>query len=207
MRKSTIPHRHLVCHQKDLESFGKMTVLSFTLLTHLCLGCFRFKGKLGKFRQWAIKSSHGKQPSEDSLSPLSMSQITRSKVIALSMRGRDVGCEGVCDDDNLERRRSIFDTIEDPVKETVRLFFSNQANFEDEATLLVYAGKRDADCLEERFITELNWENRVMAGIIADAIVAFRKNPGQLLLFRSFLSALSSPFSRTNFNSSSNIEW
>jgi hypothetical protein len=141
------------------------------------------------------------------LSPEPISIPPPTKLIGLSMRGRDVGCEGVCDDDNLKRRRSIFDTIEDPVKETVRLFFSNQANFEDEATLLVYAGKRDADCLEERFITELNWENRVMAGIIADAIVAFRNNPGQLLLFRSFLSALSSPFSRTYFNSSSNIEW
>jgi hypothetical protein len=154
--------------------------LSFHLSAHLCRGCFRFKGKLGKFRQWTLKSSsHGKQqPSEDFLStmmqfiemkrlegttlapedtpvamtskdlseithipqskkakfsttceedqatpPLSTaekdqkelhtsvsmtstipkpvpSQTTRADLIALSMRGRDVGREGMWDDDN-----------------------------------------------------------------------------------------------------------
>jgi hypothetical protein len=126
--------------------------------------------------------------------------------MSVSDLGNNLASLTIGDTSELQQRRSIFDTIADPVKEKVRLFFSNQANFEDEATLLVYAGKRDADCLEERFIRRCKWEP-VMAGIIADAIVAYRNNPGQLLLFRSFLSSLSSPFSRTNFNSSSNIEW
>jgi hypothetical protein len=79
----------------------------------------------------------------------------------------------------LERRRSIFDTIEDPgVKEDVSLFFSNQAKFENEAILLEYAGKCDANDLVQRFTTKLNWADPVMARIIANAIVTYRDNSG-----------------------------
>jgi hypothetical protein len=98
-------------------------------------------------------------------------------------------------EENLERRRSIFDTIKDSVvKKKARSFFSSQNSIEDEATLLAYAGNHNAKDLEERFMNHCKW-NPIMAGIIAHAIVAYRDNPGLYPSFPRCASSLLIPLS------------
>ena len=153
-----VPHLNPpVCHQNDMESFGKSFFDSSLVVTS---SHSSFKGKIGKFKQWTLRhSSHSKESSDDFISSMmeflerkkleesspiereaekvsevtliprskkakvssdsddlessrsqndkkmdtptlpSPSPTTRADLIALSMRGRDVGREGVWDDE------------------------------------------------------------------------------------------------------------
>jgi hypothetical protein len=110
------------------------------------------------------------------------------------------------DRSELQQQRSVFDFIHEDRREEIRRLIEN-SDIRTENRLLAIAANDSFETLVTMFKDDYPQIGVANSRLLARAIVAFRSNPGQLLLFHSFLSSLSSPFSRTYFNSSSNIEW
>jgi hypothetical protein len=128
----------------------------------------------------------------------------------MSLSGSDLGNNlaslAIGDRSELQQQISVFEFIHEDRREEIRSLIEN-SDIRTETRLLAIAANDSFETLVTMFKDDYPQIGVANSRLLARAIVAFRNNPGHLLLFRYFLSSLSSPFSRTNFNSSSNIEW